>query len=275
MKRLTDNYFVTGHPIGHSLSPVIHKVFFEDAEISESYGICDIPPEEIPNKFNEFRNTKKGFNVTIPNKIAAFESVDFVDDYTKKVGAVNTVKAEGGKLYGYNTDGEGFIKALEKNGVSVKGRKVCILGAGGAVNSVAVKLNLEGADVVILARRIQQAEAICKNQGFGKADFIENLNKYDYDILVNATPVGMHPNEGVSPVADFKNCEFVYDLIYNPFETEFLKIARKKKIKCDNGLWMLVLQAAASFKIWTGVYPSCKALEKAYENLCKVLEERR
>ena len=276
MKRLTDDYFVTGHPIGHSLSPVIQSAFFEGARIGETYGITDIAPENFAEELNCFRNNKKGFNVTIPHKIAAFNAVDFKDEYTEKVGAVNTVKVENGKLYGYNTDGIGFIKALEKKGVTVKNKKVCILGAGGAVNSIAVKMHLCGAkEIVILARRIEQAESLCQNHGFGKADALDNLNKYDYDILVNATPVGMHPNEGASPVPDFKNCEFVYDLIYNPSKTEFLKMAEQKGIKYDNGLWMLVLQAAASFEIWTGVYPSDETLDKAYKNAQKALEERR
>lgn len=276
MKKLTENYFVTGHPIGHSLSPVIQNVFFEGTGISETYGITDVEPENFDNELEKFRNTKKGFNVTIPHKISAFNAVDFKDDYTGKVGAVNTVKVENCKLYGYNTDGIGFIKALGKRGVTVKDKIVCILGAGGAVNSIAVKMHLCGAkEIIILARRIEQAEALCKKHGFGTADTLDNLGKYNYDILVNATPVGMYPNEGQSPVCDFKSCEFVYDLIYNPLKTEFLKKAEQKGINCDNGLWMLVLQAAASFEIWTGVAPGNKTLEKAYECALKTLEERK
>ena len=276
MKRLTEKYFVTGHPIGHSLSPVIHNVFFKAAEIDETYGIADVVPENFKEKLESFRNNIKGFNVTIPHKIAAFNSVDFKDDYAQKVGAVNTVKVDGGKFYGYNTDGIGFIKALEKKGVSVKGKTVCILGAGGAVNSISVKINLCGAkEIIILARRKEQAELICKNHGFGIADTLDNFEKYNYDILVNATPVGMYPNQEQSPLEDFKPCEFVYDLIYNPSKTEFLKKAEQKGINCDNGLWMLLLQAAASFEIWTGNYPLDETLEKAYECALKALEERK
>ena len=274
MKRLTDNFFVTGHPIGHSLSPVIQKVFFESAGIGENYGIKDIKPEDFSKELECFRNSKKGFNVTIPHKIAAFDMVDYRDDYTEKVGAVNTVKVENGKLYGYNTDGNGFIKALEKRGVTVKDKVVCILGAGGAVNSISVKIHLCGAkEIIILSRRKEQAEALCEKRGFGTADTLDNIEKFDYDILVNATPVGMHPNEGRSPVTDFKHCEFVYDLIYNPLKTEFLKKAEQKGIKHDNGLWMLVLQAAASFEIWTGTEPDKETLDSAYECALKVLEE--
>ncbi len=276
MKRLTENFFVTGHPIGHSLSPVIHNVFFKEAGLDENYGIADIAPENFTEKLDSFRNCKKGFNVTIPHKIEAFNSVDFKDDYAKKVGAVNTVKVDGGKLYGFNTDGVGFIKALEKKGVSVKDKTVCILGAGGAVNSISVKINLCGAkEIIILARRKEQAELLCKNHGFGIADTLDNLGKYNYDILVNATPVGMHPNADQSPVDDFKTCEFVYDLIYNPFKTEFLKKAEQKGINCDNGLWMLVLQAAAAFEIWTGSYPLDETLDKAYKSALKALGERK
>ena len=276
MKKLTDKYFVTGHPIGHSLSPVIHSAFFEHFNLKESYGIKDIAPEDFAKELESLRKSdKKGFNITIPHKIAAFNGADVLEEYAKKVGAVNTIKIEGGKLYGYNTDGIGFIKALEKCSVSVEGKTVCILGAGGAVNSIAVKTHMMGAkEIIILARRIQQAEALCKKHGFGIYDSIENLEKYNYDILVNATPVGMHPNEGKSPVDDFKPCEFVYDLIYNPFKTEFLKMAEKKGIKCDNGLWMLVLQAAAAFEIWTSLYPAEAALCEAYKRLVKALEEK-
>lgn len=276
MKKLTDKYFVTGHPIGHSLSPVIHGAFFEHFNLKESYAVKDIAPEDFENEMELLRKSdKKGFNITIPHKISAFNASDVLEDYAKNVGAVNTVKIEGGKLYGYNTDGIGFIKALEKCGISVEGKTVCILGAGGAVNSIAVKAHMTGAkQIIILARRIEQAEALCKKHGFGIFDSLENFSKYDYDILVNATPVGMHPNEGKSPVGDFKNCEFVYDLIYNPFKTEFLKMAENKGIKFDNGLWMLVFQAAAAFEIWTSLYPAEEALDEAYIRLVKALEGR-
>lgn len=275
MKKLTDKYFVTGHPIGHSLSPVIHGAFLEDAGIEETYGIIDIEPDSFPEKLEEFKKDKKGFNVTIPHKIAAFNAVDFKDDYAEKVGAVNTVKIENGKLYGYNTDGTGFIRALEKKGVTVEGKKICIIGAGGAVNSVAVKMHICGArEIIILSRRKEQAQALCEKHGFGVADSLENFEKYDYDILVNATPVGMHPNVGQSPVKNIKKCEFVYDLIYNPAQTEFLKMAQQQGIKNDNGLWMLVYQAAETFKIWTGVYPTEKALEKAYSDSVAALEKK-
>ncbi|MBQ2897089.1 MAG: shikimate dehydrogenase [Clostridia bacterium] len=273
---MTEKYFVTGHPVAHSLSPVIHGVFFEHFNIGERYTIKDILPCEFKSKMAEFRKSEvKGFNVTIPHKISAYESADVLEPFAQKVGAVNTVKIENKKLYGFNTDGVGFIKAIEKCGVCVKGKTVCIIGAGGAVNSIAVKLNLEGAEkIIILARRKEQAQALCQKHGFGIADCIDNFEKYSYDILVNATPVGMHPNEGVSPIKSIKNCELVYDLIYNPAKTEFLKMAEQKNIAFDNGLWMLVLQAAAAFEIWTGFMPDDAALNKAYKKVLAALEEK-
>lgn len=276
MKKLTEKFFVAGHPVGHSLSPVIHSVFFEHFGMKEKYGTKDILPEEFKNEVEIFKKSGVvGFNVTIPHKNSAFEVSDVVDDYTKMVGAVNTVEFKQGKVYGYNTDGIGFIKALEKNGISVKGKTVCILGAGGAVNSIAVKTHLEGGKIIILARRKEQADAICKKQGFGSSDYIENINKYTFDILVNATPVGMHPNEGTSPIEEIKECEFVYDLIYNPGRTEFLRRATEKGIKCDNGLWMLVYQAAASFEIWTGKALDESAIDEAYKRVLLTLEGKK
>jgi len=269
------NYFVTGHPIAHSLSPIIHETFFKCFGLNESYEIKDIEPENFKSEMDFFRDSeKKGFNITIPHKIEAFKNADILDDYAKRVGAVNTIKIEGGKLYGFNTDGEGFINALKKCNVYVKGKTVCILGAGGAVNSIAVKAYLEGAkEIIILARRQEQAKAICDRHGFGIGDSLENFSSYEYDILVNATPVGMHPNTGKSPVEDFKECEFVYDLIYNPSKTEFLKKAEQKGINHDNGLWMLVLQAARAFEIWTNHYPDEKMLDEAYRHVLMSLEE--
>ena len=262
---MSDIYLVAGHPIGHSLSPLIHTMLFEYYNLDCRYEKIDIAPEEFEEKSKElFSMGVKGMNVTIPDKIAALESVDCVDPYALSVRAVNTVRFDGSRTYGYNTDGIGFIKALGKSGISVKGKNMLILGAGGAVNSVAKKSLMEGASkITILARDIQKAEALAERIGVEYGS-LSDYEQYDYDILVNATPVGMHPNPGVSVVDTVKPDTFVYDLIYNPETTRLMEIARLSGAKAENGLWMLIYQAFESFRIWHGIEPDEIIAQKIY-----------
>jgi len=262
---MSDFYGVVGHPIGHSLSPLIHTMLFEYYNLDCKYEKYDIAPENFEKETEKlFKFGVKGLNVTIPDKIAALESVDCVDPYALCVRAVNTIRFDGSKTYGYNTDGIGFIKALNKFGVSVKDKNILILGAGGAVNSVAKKSQMEGAKkVTILARDINKAKVVAERLDTDYGD-LADYEKYDYDILVNATPVGMYPKTGASVISSVKTGSFVYDLIYNPETTRLMEIAHKCGAKAENGLWMLIYQAFESFRIWHNIEPDEIIAEKIY-----------
>ena len=272
---MTNIYAVTGHPVNHSLSPLIHNMLFEYYNLDCRYEKIDILPENFEEETKTlFKSGVKGLNVTIPNKVAALESVDCVDPYALSVRAVNTIRFDGVKTYGYNTDGVGFIKALEKNNVSVKDKRILILGAGGAVNSVAKKTLMEGAgEVRILARDVNKAKILAERIG-ADYDSLSKYEEYDYDILVNATPVGMSPKIGESVVSSVKKDTFVFDLIYNPSVTELMKIAHKYGARAENGLWMLIYQAFESFRIWHGIEPDETIAERIYKKAEEVLNEK-
>lgn len=267
------SYAVIGHPIGHSISPLIHTMLYEYYGLDEKYTSIDIPPEHLREVFEEKLSTLKGFNVTIPHKRDVFNLVDSLDGYAQRVGAVNTVKCDGRKTKGYNTDGDGFIRALKRYSGNAVGADVVIIGAGGAAVSVAVKLSDEGAgSVTVLARDIKKAENICsKLDCKAYAGTLDDYRPHGYDIIVNATPVGMHPNEGESCVSLFQSGSIAYDLIYNPYTTAFLEKAQEQGAMAVNGLWMLIYQAFSAFEIWTGISPdeeiSLKIFEKAKEVL--------
>lgn len=272
---MSNIYGVAGHPIGHSLSPVIHNMLFEYYNIDAVYEKFDIAPQDFENTMDiMWKQGVKGINVTIPHKVKALETVDCLEPFALSVRSVNTIRFDGNKTYGYNTDGIGFIKALEKAGQSVENRKIAILGAGGAVNSVAKICMLKGAEnVTIFARNIEKAQIVAEKVGTSCAILNEYKN-YDYDIIVNATPVGMFPNTEECVIDEIKSGVFAFDLIYNPEKTSFMKLAEKCGSKAENGLWMLIYQAFEAFKIWQGINPDEIIAEKIYKRLNEVLNEK-
>lgn len=271
---MSNIYGVAGYPVKHSLSPVIHNMLFEYYNLDCVYKKFDIAPEDFENQIEVMgKQGVKGLNITIPHKTTALETVDCIEPYALSVRAVNTIRFDGVKTYGYNTDGIGFIKALEKANVSVKNKKIAILGAGGAVNSVVKISLLNGAEeVMIFARNAEKAKKVAEATGASYAILNEYKN-YDYDIIVNATPVGMFPNTDECVIDEMKPGVFAFDLIYNPDKTSFMALAEKCKSRAENGLWMLIYQAFESFKIWHNIVPDEKIAEKIYNRLKEVLNE--
>ena len=214
-----------------------------------------------------------GFNVTIPHKIEIMKYLDEVDRDAQLIGAVNTIKIEDGRAIGYNTDGIGARIALEEEIGKVKDKNIVIYGAGGAARAVAFELAKDN-NLVIANRTVEKAEALAKeiaeklNKKFGEEVKFAGLdvNLEGVDIIINATPIGMHPNVDVEPIVKAENMSkdmVVMDLIYNPLETVLLKEAKKANAKAINGLGMLIYQGAVAFKIWTGVEPNIAAMKDA------------
>ncbi|MBR2292690.1 MAG: AAA family ATPase [Clostridia bacterium] len=227
---------LVGEHLGHSFSAIIHK------EIADySYELVELAEGEVE------AFVKNGgfdaFNVTIPYKQTVLPFLDTVSPEAKRIGAVNTVvRRPDGRLFGYNTDYFGFDGMLQRLGVDVKGKKAVVLGSGGASLTACAVLRDRGVrELVVVGRRSENN--------------YENLHLHaDAEILVNTTPVGMYPNNGVAPVSldQFPRCSAVLDVIYNPARTALLLEAEARGIPCINGLYMLVAQAVKAFEFFTG-----------------------
>ena len=239
-----------GRRLGHSYSPQIHACLGD-----YSYTLFEKEPEEIEDFLKNGDFT--GLNVTIPYKKAVIPYLAELSPNAKKLGAVNTiVRRADGTLFGHNTDYFGFASLLKRSGLDVAGKKVLVLGSGGASNTVTAVLAELGAETVVISRSGEN------NYG--------NLQRHeDAAAIVNATPVGMYPDTGVSPVdlKRFPKLEGVLDVIYNPAHTQLLLDAEAVQIPCFNGLWMLVAQAKESAEYFTGKSIGDAVIAKIYGTL--------
>ncbi len=260
------SFAVIGHPIGHTMSPFIHAHLFALSGLSPEYSVLDVP--DIPGALDTLRRLD-GFNITIPHKSAILPFLDEVDEKARLFGSVNTVKNESGRFTGYTTDGVGCYKALRRFGLDFSGR-LLILGRGGAARAVAFEAALsEKAPQIDFACRAESMEgaralvgelgALCGKQGkrgsFSVLSYEALESRTDrYDLVLNATSVGMYPNAGRSVVGEsvLARCGAAFDAVYNPGETEFLRLARKNGLTAVGGMGMLVCQAVAAHEIWYG-----------------------
>jgi shikimate dehydrogenase len=253
---------VIGDPIEHSLSPRMHNAAFEYLGLDFLYLPFRVLEKDLKNAVRGARAFNlKGFNVTIPHKVSIIKFLDDVDLIARKIGAVNTVVNQEGELLGYNTDGLGALEALREGGVDPKGKKIVVIGAGGASRAITFQLAGECSKLTILNRTKIKAVKLAKlidvgtevqGRSLTPKSLESSLN--DSDILINTTSVGMHPNVNESPVpkAFLHKDLVVFDIVYNPLETLLLKYARNAGAKSINGVGMLVNQGAISFKMWTG-----------------------
>ncbi|AEC51236.1 shikimate 5-dehydrogenase [Pyrococcus sp. NA2] len=248
----TKVYGLIGKPVRHSLSPIMHNALFEKYNINAVYLAFEV---ELGRLRDAIMGAKAlgimGLNVTMPHKVEVTKFLDELSDEAREIGSVNTIANEDGRLVGYNTDGIGARKALERV-TEVEGSKVLILGAGGAGRAIAYELS-KVAEVVVLNRTLEKAKELEK---FGvKGDSLEELPYYIEwaDILINATSVGMGEERSIVPKNLLRPSLVVMDIVYKPLLTRLLRDARSMGCVTVDGLWMLVYQGAESFKIWTGV----------------------
>ncbi|MGN0479786.1 MAG: shikimate dehydrogenase [Hominenteromicrobium sp.] len=260
------HFAVIGHPIGHTMSPFIHNRLFAHAGISPRYDVLDVP--DIAQQLETLR-ALDGFNITIPHKSAIIPFLDAIDEKARLFGSVNTVKAENGRLTGYTTDGIGCRKALARFGLDFSGR-LLILGRGGAAHAIAFEAVLSAdAPAIDFACRAESADkaralcaelsALCERQGKRGAFRVLSYAQLEaedtrYDLVLNTTSVGMYPNAGRSAVDArvLARCAAAFDAVYNPGETEFLRLAGENGLKTVGGMGMLVCQAVAAHEIWYG-----------------------
>lgn len=263
---------VLGWPLAHTLSPVIHNAAFRTLGLEWVYLAWPVRPEELGAAVAGLRALRaKGANVTMPHKETVLQHLDHLSGDAEALGAVNTIELVGGELVGHNTDVDGFADFLSGDvGYDAGGRRVLVLGAGGAARAVVKALgDLGAAEIVVAARDRDRGAAVA---GIGKAhsdaatSYIEWERAAalapDVDAVVNATPLGMSLEDAL-PGARFSPSQLVVDLVYSPPITPLLDRARAAGASAWGGLGMLVCQAAASFRIWTSQDPPAEVMSAA------------
>jgi shikimate dehydrogenase len=252
-----------GDPVGHSKSPDMMNRALKNHGLPYVYLAFQVAPERLKEAVNGFRALGvKGWNVTIPHKVAIMEHLDEIDESALAIGAVNTVVCEEGKWVGYNTDGPGYLRSLKEEwDLPFPKLKAVILGAGGAARAVGYALATAGVPEISVANRtVEKAEALANHlASFTQTRAVSLKEGKDViekaDLVINTTSVGMHPDRDATPVPTewLHEGQYVSDLIYHPRETALLKGAKQQGAKVHEGLGMLVYQAAIAFEKWTGV----------------------
>jgi shikimate dehydrogenase len=245
---------IIGNPVEHSLSPAMHNAAFEREGLNYAYLAFRVTDVEGAIRGARALNIR-GLSVTVPHKVAVIPHLDDIDPVARAIGAVNTVVNDDGRLKGYNTDWIGFVRSLEAH-LPVRGRRAVILGAGGAARAIAFGLKERGADLTVLnrAEEIEMAASLaaeigCPHGDLGRTDAIARA-----DIVINATSVGMSPlhDRTVIDTGLLRPEQVVYDVVYNPLETKFLREARARGCRAIPGYEMLLLLGVAQFELWTG-----------------------
>lgn len=248
------DYGLIGEKLGHSFSKEIHEKLAD-----YTYDLCPLTKEE----FNEFMDKKdfKSINVTIPYKRDVIPYLESMDDSARAIGAVNTIVNRDGKLYGYNTDMPGFIYMVNKNNITIKGKKVVVLGNGGAAQAIkAAVQKLEAAEMIVVDVVLTE----------GVISYEECFEKHkDAQIIINTSPVGMFPKVDASPVdlTHFPKCEAVLDVIYNPLTTKLVAQARELGMIGVTGLEMLVAQAKYAVEIFLNTEIDESEIDRIYREM--------
>jgi shikimate dehydrogenase len=263
-----DRYAVIGHPVDHSRSPLIHSLFARQTHQNLTYELIDAEPKDFETAVRGFAAAgAKGVNVTVPHKEAAFALVDDVGDAAKAAGAVNTISFRAGHLRGDNTDGVGLIRDLTVNEhVTLAGRRVLVLGAGGAARGiVGPLLASHPAELVVANRTRQRADDLVAQfhspAGVGTAGFDELATLAPFDVLLNATSAGLKGEAPPFPGSLVGKDSVCYDLVYSLKDTPFVGWAREHgAARALQGWGMLIEQAAEAFFIWRGVRPDTRPI---------------
>jgi len=269
---------IIGDPVDHSLSPVMHNAAFEELTLAFVYVAFRVRREELREAIIGTRSLNLlGLNVTMPHKNAVMRYLDELDPTARSIGAVNTILNNKRRLIGHNTDGIGALKALIENDITPNGKKLLLLGAGGAGKAIAFHAAQDVEELVILNRTPQKAKKLAevlrrefnkKINGNALSTEIIKEELRDADILVNATSVGMHPDidQSLVPPSLLRPDLCVMDIVYNPLETKLAKDAKAVGAKVVSGIEMLVYQGAASFEIWTNHPAPVKVMKQAVLN---------
>lgn len=264
----TKLYGIFGNPVRHSLSPLMHNRAFELAGINAAYVAFE--PLSIEEAVSSMKAIAiAGASITIPFKIDVIPFLDDIDPLAEKIGSVNTLLNNNGKITGFNTDGHGAVTALKKQGSIIQNEKVLIIGNGGSARAIAYTLLDENAHVTIAGRDINRitslADDLLKFNSSVEVSLLAQLDQEavsQFDIIINTTPIGMHPHEEAIPLdtALLQSDCTVFDIIYAPHDTRFLTEASKMKCKTVYGIDMLLYQGVRQFEIWTGAEAPVSAM---------------
>ena len=278
MDQKLDLYGIFGHPLSHTLSPVFQEAGLRKAGLHAHYLVFDLSEPLFKRAMRALKKIPlKGFNLTIPYKQIVIPYLDWLTESARAIGAVNTVYRFGKKWYGTNTDADGFWLSLQKEWKwKAKGKQALVLGAGGASRAVLYALASNGIQSIAVWNRTEsrtQKLITDFSKLFPKTHFLstaldKNSHLSSFDLIVNTTSVGLHKKDKALLVSSHipsvaQGKKYFVDLIYNPVETEFLKLARKKGHKTLNGLPMLLYQGARAFEIWTGKKAPIEIMKKA------------
>lgn len=266
---------VFGYPVDENPTIVMQEAAFQAAGLAWRYLTLLVKPSDLADAFRGMRAMNfAGINLTVPHKIEALKYVDEQSEEVRLIGATNTVVNRDGKLYAYNTDGKGFVEGLSKRGVDLNGKKLAILGAGGASRAICVECALAGAsEITIINRSVDKGEklaSLINEKTECRASFIGWDGAIDVpacDILINATSIGLYPDQSCPNINYDSITEgmIVQDVIPNPADTKFLRMARQRGAATLDGLGMLVYQGAIAFKLWTGEDAPVEVMRKAIE----------
>ncbi|HTP79554.1 MAG TPA: shikimate dehydrogenase [Bacteroidota bacterium] len=277
-------FAILGHPVSHSLSPFLHGKAFELLGLPYRYVAVDVEPSELPRKVAELvRDGCLGFNVTLPNKESIIPLLSEVDDTARAIGAVNTLIVRSGRLVGYNTDCDGVRVSLQPFRARIEKQEVLLLGAGGAARAVAYALQASYSVgmIHIAVRSVDRGRRFISSLNLHRSDVLEmgdpkiSAAAASSALVVNATPVGMIPHAGESPLpagGTFRRGQIVFDLIYRPPETRLIRDARLAGAEVVTGVTMFLHQAAKAFQLWTGKEMPLTEMGKALEQ--KLTDER-
>jgi len=252
-----NKYTLIGHPLGHSMSPMIHEKLFRLKGKDCPYDLTDISPENLSDK-KDFLRSLSGFNITIPHKVSVIDLIDEMAESAERYNSVNCVDNKNGRLIGYNTDCDGFLLSVQTKKMPIDGN-VLLIGCGGVGRMIAVETIRHGGKLTIA--HIPEALEAAENL---KAEISEKypsavLKTIDmseisgkFDMLINASPVGMYPKSDKCPVSDeiINNCGCAFDVIYNPVETLLVKKFKAQGKTALGGTAMLVYQAVKAHEIW-------------------------
>tara|TARA_B100000902_G_scaffold375149_1_gene404845 strand:+ start:1024 stop:1824 length:801 start_codon:yes stop_codon:yes gene_type:complete len=249
-------YFVIGNPINHSLSPKLHNYWIKKNNIKAEYDKIKLETNEIKNFIQDIKSQKiVGCNVTVPFKKAVIPFLDKLSPEADQTQSVNTITFDKGILVGHNTDIFGFDLAIKSLKIDLKDKKILILGAGGVVPSIIFALKKMNVSEIIVSNRTKEKAEDLKNQ-FYNLKVLDWGHLIDFDIIINATSLGLN-NEYIK--LDFSkvgNNKLFYDIIYNPVETNFLRQGKKLGNKIENGKMMFIHQASEAFRLWHGIKPT-------------------
>jgi shikimate dehydrogenase len=279
MSRIDPSYRVCallGHPVGHSLSPAIHNAAFAALGVPLVYVAHDVTPGRVAEAIQAVRTLDyRGLSVTIPHKVAALACMDEVDATARAIGCINTVVNENGRLLGYNCDGRGALNALRDAGVDPTGRRVVILGSGGAARAVSMTVAFEArpTQLTILSIAADELTTLCRDiseragvKVDGKALTEASLKDAlaNADMLLQCTPVGQSPNheQSLVPAAFLRPSLAVFDVVYNPRHTLLLQQAAAAGCRIIEGVEMFLGQALVQSELWTGKKPPVEVMRR-------------